>query len=132
MKRRYIDLEDLITRLDADIEYSKLTGRLERAQNIAEIKNIIEQVGFIDIPVKETDTETVIYRHTGERIMVEWLEILDGNGDTYLINADNILYVGKDGIALRGGGRLKTQIDIEDVERVIVESRKTGERWLNG
>ena len=67
MKRRYIDLEDLITRLDADIEYSKLTGRLERAQNIAEIKKIIEQVGFIDIPVKDTDTETVIYRHTGER-----------------------------------------------------------------
>ena len=61
------DLEDLITRLDADIEYSKLTGRLERAQNIAEIKNIIEHVGFIDIPVKETDTETVMYRHTGER-----------------------------------------------------------------
>ena len=67
MKRRYIDLEDLISRLDADIEYSKLTGRLERAQNIAEIKKIIEQVGFIDIPVKDTDTETVIYRHTGER-----------------------------------------------------------------
>ena len=53
MKRRYIDLEDLVTRLDADIEYSKLTGRLERAQTVAEIKNIIEQVGFIDIPVKE-------------------------------------------------------------------------------
>jgi len=67
MKRRYIDLEDLISRFDADIEYSKLTGRLERAQNIAEIKKIIEQVGFIDIPVKDTDTETVIYRHTGER-----------------------------------------------------------------
>ena len=67
MKRRYIDLEDLITRLDADIEYSKLTGRLERAQNVAEIKKIIEQVGFIDIPVKDTDTETVMYRHTGER-----------------------------------------------------------------
>ena len=64
--------------------------------------------------------------------MVEWLKILDGNGDTYLINADNILYVGKDGIALRGGGRLKAQIDVEDVERVITESRKTGERWLNG
>lgn len=67
MKRRYIDLEDLITRLDADIEYSKLTGRLERAQNVAEIKKIIEQVGFIDIPVKDTDTKTVMYRHTGER-----------------------------------------------------------------
>lgn len=67
MKRRYIDLEDLVTRLDADIEYSKLTGRLERAQTVAEIKNIIEQVGFIDIPVKETDNETVMYRHTGER-----------------------------------------------------------------
>lgn len=67
MKRRYIDLEDLITRLDADIEYSKLTGRLERAQNVAEIKKIIEQVGFIDIPVKDTDAETVMYRHTGER-----------------------------------------------------------------
>ncbi len=60
--------------------------------------------------------------------MVEWLKILDGNGDTYLINVDNIIYIGKDGIVFRGGGRLKTQIDIEDVERVIVESRKTGER----
>lgn len=64
--------------------------------------------------------------------MVEWLKIQDKSGDTYLINADNIIYIDEDGIVLRGYVHLKAQVDVELAERAITESRKTGERWLNG
>ena len=64
--------------------------------------------------------------------MVEWLKIQDKSGDTYLINADNIIYIDEVGIVLRGYVHLKAQVDVELAERAITESRKTGERWLNG
>ena len=64
--------------------------------------------------------------------MVEWLKMRDASGNAYLVNADNIIYISKDGIEFRDGRQLKAQIDVDEVERVIAESRKTGERWLNG
>lgn len=64
--------------------------------------------------------------------MIEWLKIQVGNGDTYLVNADKIAYISKDGIMLIGYGHLAIPVDVEEVDRVITESRKTGERWLNG
>lgn len=60
--------------------------------------------------------------------MIEWLKIQDENGDTYLINAGDITCISKDGIEFRGGRRFFAPMNVEDVERVIVESRKTGER----
>lgn len=58
--------------------------------------------------------------------MVEWLKIRDKNGDTYLVNANSIAYISKDGIAL-GYGYLAIPMDVEEVDRAITESRKTGE-----
>ena len=60
------------------------------------------------------------------------MKIQGENGDTYLVNTDNIVYISKDGIALRGYGHLTIPLDIEEVDRVIATTRKTGERWLNG
>ena len=64
--------------------------------------------------------------------MVDWMKIRDKNGDIYLVNADDIACISKDGIDFQSSGRLWVPIDVEEVERVIAESRKTGERWLNG
>lgn len=65
-------------------------------------------------------------------MMTEWLVIRDENGDTYIFKANEIIYIDKYGIVLRGYVRLTIPIDVEEVDRVIVESRKTAERWLNG
>lgn len=62
--------------------------------------------------------------------MVDWLKIRDKNGETFLINADNIIYIDEDGIVLRGYVHLRAKIDVEEAGRAIAESRKTGERWL--
>lgn len=64
--------------------------------------------------------------------MTEWLVIRDENGDTYIFNANEIIYIDKYGIVLRSCGRLTIPIDVEEVDRVIVGSRETAERWLNG
>lgn len=60
--------------------------------------------------------------------MVDWLKIQDKNGDTYLVNVDDIACISKDGIDFQSSGRLWIPMDVEEVERAIVESRKTGER----
>lgn len=59
--------------------------------------------------------------------MVEWLKIRDKNGDTYLVNVDDIACISKDGIDFQSSGRLWIPLDVEEVERAIAESRKTGE-----
>lgn len=64
--------------------------------------------------------------------MVEWLKIKNKNGDTYLVNAADIIFINKNEIVLRDFERLIMPIDVEEAERAITESRKTGERWLNG
>lgn len=69
--------------------------------------------------------------------MIEWLKIRDENGDTYLVNANDITYISKDAVEFRSGRRFFVPINVEDVERAIVESRKgynrsEQERWLNG
>ena len=64
--------------------------------------------------------------------MVEWLKIRDKNGDTYLVNVDDLSCISEGGIEFRDGRRFNVPMDVEEVERAIAESRKTGERWLNG
>lgn len=64
--------------------------------------------------------------------MIEWMKIQDENGDTYLINVGDVTCISKDGVEFRSGRRFFVPLNVDDVERVIVESRKTGERWLNG
>ena len=64
--------------------------------------------------------------------MVEWMKIQDRNGDAYLVNVADIVCISMDGIDFRSSGRLWIPMDVEEVDRVITETRKTGERWLNG
>lgn len=64
--------------------------------------------------------------------MVEWLKIRDENGYTYLVNANDLSCISEGGIEFRDGRRFNVPIDVDEVERAITESRKTGERWLNG
>ena len=64
--------------------------------------------------------------------MVEWLKIRDENGCTYLVNANDLSCISEGGIEFRDGRRFNVPIDVDEVERAITESRKTGERWLNG
>lgn len=64
--------------------------------------------------------------------MVEWLVIQDTNGDKYLVNTNDIDYISNGGIVFQSGRCVWIPIDVEEVNRAITESRKTGERWLNG
>jgi len=64
--------------------------------------------------------------------MVEWLKIRDENGYAYLVNANDLSFISEGGIEFRDGRRFNVPIDVDEVERAIIESRKTGERWLNG
>ena len=67
MERRYLDLEEYLVRIDADIEYSKLCGNWERVKTLTEVKDMIDKTPHIDLPVKTIHSDTIMYRHTEER-----------------------------------------------------------------
>lgn len=66
MARRFVDLEDAQTRIDAAIDYAKLTGRHEKVQSLIETREMLDQVPYIDVPVNDHNN-TILYRYTEER-----------------------------------------------------------------
>ena len=64
---RYINQEDLMVIIDAEIEYAKLIGNFEKVRNFDEIKEQIVKMTYLEFPKPRTDTEPIMYRHTEER-----------------------------------------------------------------
>ena len=67
MNDKYINQEDLMVIIDAEIEYAKLTGNFEKVRNFDEIKEQIVKMPYLEFPKPRTDTEPIMYRHTEER-----------------------------------------------------------------
>lgn len=67
MNDKYINQEDLMVIIDAEIEYAKLTGNFEKVRNFDEIKEQIVKMPYLEFPKPRTDNEPIMYRHTEER-----------------------------------------------------------------
>lgn len=64
---RYINLEDILIVIDAEIEYAKLTGNFGKVKYLGDIRGQIEMMPYLEFPKPKTETEPVMYRHTEER-----------------------------------------------------------------
>ena len=64
---RYINQEDILVIIDAEIEYAKLIGNFGKVKCLSELREQIEKMPFLEFPKPKTDTEPIMYRHTEER-----------------------------------------------------------------
>lgn len=65
MSEAYINKEDLLIELKAEIEFSKLVGNFDRASTLSWAVAIVETAPVLE--VKRKKEEPILYRHTGER-----------------------------------------------------------------
>ena len=56
MNDKYINQEDLMVIIDAEIEYAKLTGNFEKVRNFDEIKEQIVKMPYLEFTKPRTDT----------------------------------------------------------------------------
>ena len=66
MNDRYINLEDLLIWVDAEMEFAKLTGNFDKVTTLAEVKEQAEGMPYIEFP-KPKPIDTVMYKYTEER-----------------------------------------------------------------
>ena len=64
---RYINQEDILVIIDAEIEYAKLTGNFGKVEYLGEIREQIEKMPYLEFPKPKAETEPIMYRHTEER-----------------------------------------------------------------
>ena len=67
MNERYISMEEQLVFIDSEIEYAKLTGNFDKVTVLAEVRELIEKMPYIEVPQPKQTETTIYYMHTGER-----------------------------------------------------------------
>ena len=65
MSEAYINKEDLLIELKAEIEFAKLVGNMDRASTLAWVVALVETAPILEVTRQKE--EPIMYLHTGER-----------------------------------------------------------------
>lgn len=68
--KTYINLQDLLVRLDAEIDYDKLKGDFTSISTLERVKEIVGKCASISVQdsSEEASEDIVTYIHTDERV----------------------------------------------------------------